>query len=434
MMVEKIMSKYPVLEDFRNPHVLMGLIAYGVLTLALAFFIGNFWAALCFGLAAYAVIGNDAVQTLMTYIHSNSDVPSKILFAGVAIVLLGVLWYGYLTTGGDISYGRLDAKGYADVSVEWYFAIFPLILVFLTRFRGIPVSTSLLMLSIFSGTLLFQSIVLKSAAGYLVAFLASFFAWLGVEYTLKRISKVKNTEVLNFGGMLVKSGLAAMVIIAAIKYALIPLLFSVFPNIGIPEISSFQYFLYGAVIFLFVLGIFYESKADDSVSRSSMFWRIAQTFTTVLLFSTWLMHDMVNIAVFLPSNIELHVMLLISVLFILGLAYTFYINGGPVGNIVTKKTSTNEIIAATMIDLVYFVVLLIFKEWSNIPMSTTWVFVGLLAGRQFAIRAINRIDVVKGPGRMNLAFKESWKDFSKIMVGLGISVFALIVVRYLTGT
>jgi len=31
--------------------------------------------------------------------------------------------------------------------------------------------------------------------------------------------------------MLVKSGLAAMVIIAAIKYALIPLLFSVFPNI-----------------------------------------------------------------------------------------------------------------------------------------------------------------------------------------------------------
>jgi hypothetical protein len=35
---------------------------------------------------------------------------------------------------------------------------------------------------------------------------------------------------------------------------------------------------------------------------------------------------------------------------------------------------------------------------------------------------------------MNLAFKESWKDFSKIMVGLGISVIALIVVRYFTGT
>jgi hypothetical protein len=85
---------------------------------------------------------------------------------------------------------------------------------------------------------------------------------------------------------------------------------------------------------------------------------------------------------------------------------------------VTRKTSTNEIIAATMIDLVYFVILVVFKEWSNIPMSTTWVFVGLLAGRQFAIRAVNRLDRIEGTGRMNLAFKESWKDFSKIMVGL----------------
>lgn len=35
---------------------------------------------------------------------------------------------------------------------------------------------------------------------------------------------------------------------------------------------------------------------------------------------------------------------------------------------------------------------------------------------------------------MKVAFIESWKDFSKIMVGLGISVLALIIVRYFTGT
>lgn len=71
----------------------------------------------------------------------------------------------------------------------------------------------------------------------------------------------------------------------------------------------------------------YESKAGDKKSRSSIFWRMAQTFTTALLFSTWLMHDMVNIAVFLPSSFGLEIMLLISVLFLLGLAYTFHING-----------------------------------------------------------------------------------------------------------
>ena len=431
--MNKIVSKYPVFEDFKNPNVLMWLIAYWVLTLVLAIFIWNFWAALSFALAAYAVIGNDAVQTLMTYIHSNNDVPRKYLFAWVAAVLLWVIWYGFLSAG-DISYGRLDAKWYANFEIEWYVAIFPLILVFLTRFRWIPVSTSLLMLSIFSTTLLFEKIVMKSALGYLVAFLASFVMWLIVEYILKKVSKAKKNIVLDFTGMMVKAAIAAVVVMLAIWYVILPLVLQLFPTVEIPAFSNFQIGLYSIVAFLFTLGILYEREADDSVSRSSVFWRCAQTFTTALLFGTWLMHDMVNIAVFLPTWFWLEVMLLISVLFILGLAYTFHINGWPVGNIVTRKTSTNEIIAATMIDLVYFVVLLIFKEWSNIPMSTTWVFVWLLAGRQFAIRAINRSNLVAWKGRMNLAFKESWKDFSKIMVGLGISVVALIVVRYFTGT
>lgn len=431
--MEKIVSKYPVFQDFKNPNVLMWLIAYGALTLVLALFIWNFWAALSFALAAYAVIGNDAVQTLMTYIHSNSDVPRKYLFTGVAFVLLAVIWYWFLSAW-DISYGRLDAKWYADFEIQWYVVIFPLLLVFLTRFRWIPVSTSLLMLSIFSTTLLFQSIVLKSALWYLVAFCSAFVMWIIVEFVLKKVSVSKKNETLNFIWMVIKSLLAAAVIMLAIWYVIIPFVLQNFPNIEIPSFSNFQIWLYCTVAFLFVFWIFYEREANDSISRSSVFWRCAQTFTTALLFGTWLMHDMVNIAVFLPSGFGLDVMLLISALFILGLAYTFHINGWPVWNIVTKKTSTNEIVAATMIDLVYFVILLIFKEWSNIPMSTTWVFVWLLAWRQFAIRAINRIDPIKWSGRMNLAFKESWKDFSKIMVGLGISVMALIIVRYFTGT
>ena len=412
----------------------MWLIAYGVLTLVLALFIWNLWAALAFSLAAYAVIGNDAVQTLMTYIHSNSDVSSKILFAGVATVLLSVIWYGYIA-GWDITYGRLSAKWYADFPIEWYIPIFPLILVFLTRFRWIPVSTSLLMLSIFSTSILFEQIIMKSALWYFVAFVSSFAMWLVVEYILKQTEKRKKKKhSINIGWMCIKSGVATAVILVAIIYAVIPVVLDIFPAIVFPEVSLGQLWLYTFVIFLFVLGVFYDSEANNSDGRSSVFWRIAQTFTTALLFGTWLMHDMVNIAVFLPSNFWIEIMLLISVLFLLWLAYTFYIHGWPVGNIVTKKTSTNEIVAATMIDLVYFVILLIFKDWSNIPMSTTWVFVWLLAGRQFAIRAVNRIDKIEWSGRMNLAFKESWKDFSKIMVWLWISVVALIIVRYFTGT
>ncbi len=119
-------------------------------------------------------------------------------------MLVIVLWYGFLANQGDITYGRLDAKGYADFDIKWYIAIFPLILVFLTRFRGIPVSTSLLMLSIFSTTLLFEKIVMKSALGYLVAFIASFVMWIIVEFTLKKIASKKKVA-FNFAGMLVKA-------------------------------------------------------------------------------------------------------------------------------------------------------------------------------------------------------------------------------------
>ncbi len=90
-----------------------------------------------------------------------------------------------------------------------------------------------------------------------------------------------------------------------------------------------------------------------------------------------------------------------------------------------------------MVDGIYFVILLIFKEWSNIPMSTTWVFIGLLAGRQLAIRTINRVGKLKKKEkkhRFRVAFKEIGRDFIKIFIGLGVSLVALVIVRYITGT
>ena len=352
-------------QDLKKPSILIGFLLYILLTLVLTLFIGNLWAAMCFALAAYSVLWNDAVQTLMTYIHSNDDLPKKLLFGWVLAVLLWVIWYGYLFAQGGITYGRLDAKWYADVTVSWYMVFFPLILVILTRYKGIPVSTSLLMLSIFSTSLLFQSIVLKSAAWYVVAFTSAYFIWLGAEYILKRI-----------------------------KY-----------------------------------------KSKWKWQRKAIFWTVLQTITTVLLFSTWLMHDMVNIAVFLPREVTLPIMLTISGLFTLALAYTFYIDGGPVWKIVTTKTKIHRLIGATMVDGVYFVILVIFKEWSKIPMSTTWVFIGLLAGRQMAIRSIGRVwKVKKWQNKYKLAAKEIAKDLWKMLFGLAISLVALVIVRSITGT
>ena len=41
--------------------------------------------------------------------------------------------------------------------------------------------------------------------------------------------------------------------------------------------------------------------------------------------------------------------------------------------------------SATIIDFTYALILWYFKQYNDIPMSTTWVFVGLLCGRELAI-------------------------------------------------
>ena len=74
-------------------------------------------------------------------------------------------------------------------------------------------------------------------------------------------------------------------------------------------------------------------------------------------------------------------MILISIIFVGGLGFMLREKGGKIQKIVLDKHSTKFIRSATIIDFVYWIILFIFKEVNNIPMSTTWVFVGLLTGR-----------------------------------------------------
>ena len=60
--------------------------------------------AVGFFLASYAVIANDSVQTLGTWIASNKErFDWKVLWGAASAVLLWAIWYGWITYGGDIS-------------------------------------------------------------------------------------------------------------------------------------------------------------------------------------------------------------------------------------------------------------------------------------------------------------------------------------------
>ena len=108
------------------------------------------YALIGFLFAAYAVVGNDALQTLGTFINSNKRLHWSVLFAFAAIILVATFAYGWVINGGDPSYGRLSNESkYPPISVEWYHCLPPLVLLVITRF-GIPVSTSFMVLTIFA--------------------------------------------------------------------------------------------------------------------------------------------------------------------------------------------------------------------------------------------------------------------------------------------
>ena len=156
---------------------------------------------------------------------------------------------------------------------------------------------------------------------------------------------------------------------------------------------------------------------------SRPYWRVAQWCTTGLLWWTWLSHDMANIAVFLPRQVSWDMMIMISFVFIVLLGFMFREGGGKIQNIVLEKQTTRYIRSATLIDLVYFVILYFFKELNSIPMSTTWVFVGLLTGRELAIATVYNT-------KMKQVFPLVTRDFMKMMIGLGASVGIVLLIHY----
>mgnify|MGYP001470252356 FL=1 len=173
------------------------------------------------------------------------------------------------------------------------------------------------------------------------------------------------------------------------------------------------------------LGITKILDEDKPVKEEhKKYWRIGQWFTTGFLWWTWLSHDMANIAVFLPRELPVDLMVIVSAVFVAGLWWMFREGGGKIQNIVLEKHNTRYVRSATIIDGVYWLILFFFKELNDIPMSTTWVFVGLLCGRELAMATVT------GKEKFKVVFPLIGKDFFKMMIGLAASVGVVLSIHY----
>ena len=185
---------------------------------------------------------------------------------------------------------------------------------------------------------------------------------------------------------------------------------------------------FGAAILLYVLiaKVLEKRFIENAITkRETKIWMTLQWISTGFLWSQWLIQDFANIFVYLPRDLPgSQLAFSLSILLIL-LAYIFYSRGGSIQEIVKAKTNTVDLRSATIIDAVYGLVLFYFKELNNVPMSTTWVFIGLLAGREIAIRLRLEKKLSAKVGRMILS------DLGKVFFGLVVSIVLVYIIKFL---
>ncbi|MBC6403308.1 MAG: hypothetical protein GDA35_06765 [Hyphomonadaceae bacterium] len=412
------------------------------------------FAAIGFLFAAYAVVGNDALQTLGTFINSNARLHWFWLFLFAGFILVATFTYGWIINDGDPSWGRLsNTEKYPVVDIQWYHTLPPLALLVITRF-GVPVSTSFMVLTVFATVGGLTSMLMKSLIGYLLAFVVGLLVYLVTSRTLEKFFREHEP------GAKAPWGLASIMgaLIGAFIYLVPPL---INPEISYLPETAFTIFLFGVVLDIVasvavltfdnpvraiaasilsaaLIGfVFRQLMPGQTVAVGIMsvlaavvlylvatrvnsgrivYWIILQWVTTGYLWGVWLIQDFANIFVFLPRELSVFESFAAMFSIIVLLGYTFWNRGGPVQRILQAKTAVTDIRSATVIDFIYASLLFLFKEVSDIPMSTTFVFLGLIAGREYGFTLLDKsMDLFK-------ACRLSLSDASKAFIGLAISI------------
>ncbi len=159
--------------------------------------------------------------------------------------------------------------------------------------------------------------------------------------------------------------------------------------------------------------------------KAHSIWLPLQWIISGVLWSVWIMQDAANIAVYLPRSLNLEQFLFFSISIFIGLGVLFYLRGDKIQKIVTDKSRVTDIRSATIIDFVFSALLVYKLTVSTIPMSTTWVFLGLLAGREVGI---SYMDKTMGKP-MRKVLRMISKDLIYALIGLAISMTLAIAIN-----
>lgn len=188
---------------------------------------------------------------------------------------------------------------------------------------------------------------------------------------------------------------------------------------------------FGAALFIYTtFGKYFKKMLSNTTNINYAFWVPYQWIISGALWSVWVMQDAANIAIFLPRSLSVAEFIGFAGFIFLGLGVLFYLKGDKIQEVVNEKTEIADVRGASIIDTVYTAILFFFQVLSKVPMSTTWVFLGLLAGRELGMQLVKH----NGTQGMRKTCKMIGKDVGRAFVGLVISIILAFSVNPKIGT
>lgn len=154
-------------------------------------------------------------------------------------------------------------------------------------------------------------------------------------------------------------------------------------------------------------------------------WRVMQFITTGGLWAVWLAQDAANIAIYLPRTLNATQLMMFLAFIFVGLGILFFQRGEKIQEVVDEKSAVTDVRPAAIVDLVYGAILYYKMTSSIIPMSTTWVFIGLLGGRELALTWWSS----REERTMGDAVRMVVRDLMTVGIGLAISLGLAVVIN-----
>lgn len=229
---------------------------------------------------------------------------------------------------------------------------------------------------------------------------------------------------------------------------LVPLLLNIFTKYGIPVSATFliiplfgtnntihimitktitSYFLAFMASF-FIWSFIYKhfiniiKNVDNEITK---FWNIVEYATTAFVWMAWNILSICVFVVFVDRQFNVFELVIFNLIIILILYILISNSGGKIEKIIKEKKGSNNKKTTAIFNLLFAMILLYLQFFSNVPLTTTWVFLGLLAGRELAI-TYTELGLFSSGRSTKVSLTKIIMDLNKAVVGV---VFSLLFVK-----